>query len=275
MSSVVRCGSLVRSRYLPSSLASAATFAASRRSSPPGVVRRNRCRPGAGGDHPAQLGPLGRGLSRSEPAIIASSRATSRSRGSRRPVGGVGVVADHEPLVLGDLDLLDPQVRADVLVAAWPGQRRGGLRRAGAQLLAEDVAVRAGGQVAAVGGGGEPAVGDPDHPAQGPVPQVVLDLADQRRVGGVARPAPHPHRDPVPGHGHPDHHLREVVAGVLGLAERAEPGLRRRARRRLRRRRPPRRPARRPVSPSVRGCSGRTRPFWSRQTGSSACSVSK
>ena len=36
------------------------------------------------------------------------------------PLRGLGVEADYEPFVLGDADLLDPQVRRDVLVAALP-----------------------------------------------------------------------------------------------------------------------------------------------------------
>ena len=42
-------------------------------------------------------------------------------------LGRVGVVADHEPLVLTDLDLFDPQVLRDLLVAALAGQGGGGL----------------------------------------------------------------------------------------------------------------------------------------------------
>jgi hypothetical protein len=72
--------------------------------------------------------------------------------------------------------------------------------------------------VAAVGGRGEAAVGDPDDPEQGPVPHVVLDLADQRGVGRVPGPAPHPHRDAAAGDGQADHDLGQVVAVVLGLA---------------------------------------------------------
>jgi len=71
----------------------------------------------------------------------------------------------------------------------------------------------------------------PDDLPQGPVPQLVLDLADQWGVAGVARPAPHPHRDPVARHGHPDHDLGQVLAGVLPAA--AEPRPTARARRRL------------------------------------------
>lgn len=57
------------------------------------------------------------------------------------------------------------------------------------------------------------------------MPEVTADLADQVGVGGAARPGPHPHRDPVAGDRHPDHHLRQIIARVLGLPVRAEPGL--------------------------------------------------
>jgi hypothetical protein len=60
-------------------------------------------------------------------------------------------VADDEPLILGDLDFLDPQVPGHFLIAALPGQRGGGLGGAGAELLADDVVV------AAAGSGGWPA----------------------------------------------------------------------------------------------------------------------
>lgn len=43
-------------------------------------------------------------------------------------VGGLGVVADHEPFVFADLDLLDPKVPRNILVAAGPAQRRAHLR---------------------------------------------------------------------------------------------------------------------------------------------------
>ena len=88
---------------------------------------------------------------------------------------------------------------------------------AGAELLPDDVAAAALAQVAAVGRGGEAAVGDPDDLAQAPVAHVVLDLPDQLGVGGVPGPAPDPDRDTVPGHGHPDHDLGQVVAVVLGF----------------------------------------------------------
>jgi len=69
------------------------------------------------------------------------------------------------------------------------------------------------------------AVGDPDHLRQDPFAQVLLHLPDQAGVGGVPGPGPHPDRDAVAGDRHPDDDLREVVAGVLGLAVGAEPGL--------------------------------------------------
>jgi hypothetical protein len=53
--------------------------------------------------------------------------------------GLFGVVADHEPLVLGDLDFLDLQVVPDMLVAALPRQRGGGFSGAGAEFLPDDV----------------------------------------------------------------------------------------------------------------------------------------
>ena len=73
-----------------------------------------------------------------------------------------GFVTDDEPLVLAHLDLLDPQVVAHLLVAALAGQRGLRFRGARAQLLAQDVAGPARGEVAAVLGGGEAAVGHPD-----------------------------------------------------------------------------------------------------------------
>ena len=60
---------------------------------------------------------------------------------------------------------------------------------------------------------------------QGPLAQVLLDLADQAGVGGVPGPGPDPDGDAVAGDGHADDDLREVVAGVLGLAVRPEAGL--------------------------------------------------
>src|SRR5450756_3064519 len=80
------------------------------------------------------------------------------------------------------VDLLDPQVARDTRVPAGPGQRRGGLGVRMAQLLGVDVVPTAAGQVGPVDRGGEAAVGDPDHPAQVPPGQVVLDGADDRGV---------------------------------------------------------------------------------------------
>ena len=151
-------------------------------------------------------------------------------------LGLFGVVADHEPLGAGavvavavpaggDRDLLDPQVVGDGAVAAGAGQRGGGLGVGVAQLLGVDVVPAAAGQVGPVGGGGEPAVGHPHQPAQPPPAQVVLDGADDRGVGGVAGEAPAPHRHPVAGDRHRDHHLRQIGAVVLGVPERPRPRL--------------------------------------------------
>ena len=151
-------------------------------------------------------------------------------------VGLFGVVADHEPLGAGtvvavavpaggDRDLLDPQVVGHGAVAAGSGQRGGGLGVGVAQLLGVDVVPAAAGQVGPVRGGGEPAVGHPHQPAQPPPAQVVLDRADDRGVGGVAGEGPAPHRHPVAGDRHRDHHLRQIGAVVLGVPERPRPGL--------------------------------------------------
>ena len=138
--------------------------------------------------------------------------------------GGIGVVADHEPVgSVGDPDFLDLHVPGDLLVAALPGQRRLDQRGLGPQLLPDDVPAGALLQEPPVPGGGEPAVGNPDDLAEHPVPHVGLDLPDQRRVGGVAGPGPDPDGDAVAGDGHAYHDLRQVVAAVLGLAVGAEP----------------------------------------------------
>jgi len=55
-------------------------------------------------------------------------------------LGGLGLEADDEPLIICDLHVLDLEVSRDVLVPSLPGQ--GGLRfgGTGAQLLPDDVA---------------------------------------------------------------------------------------------------------------------------------------
>ena len=55
--------------------------------------------------------------------------------------GAVGVVADHEPLGLGDPDFLDPHVVGDLGVAALARQRGLDLRGVRPQLLPDDVGV--------------------------------------------------------------------------------------------------------------------------------------
>jgi hypothetical protein len=174
--------------------------------------------PGLGGDHAAQFGAL---VPAQRVRAVDQLLELGDQAGADRGValGGLGVVADDEPLVLGDPHFFDLEVARDVLVPALPGQGGPGLGGAGAELFPDDVVVPAPAEVAAVLPGGEPAVGDPDDPGQRPVPHVVLDLADQRRVSGVPGPAPHPDRDPVPGDGHADDDLGQVVAVVLGVAE--------------------------------------------------------
>ncbi len=214
---------------------------------------------GLGGDHAAQLGAFGGG---ELVGAVDHLLELGQQPGPGRCVafGSFGVVADDEPLILGDPDFLDPQVRGDLLVAALPGQRGRRLGGAGAELFADDVVVVAAAQVAAVRLEVKPRSATHTILARRPVPQVVLDLADQRGVGGVPGPAPDPDRDPAPGDGHADHDLGQVIAVVLGLAEHAEP-----AHRRVRTRRPRRCPrGRRTGAPSL-----------SRATGSSSASTSK
>src|SRR3954469_19183704 len=158
MSAAGRCGSEQRSRYFPSRLASVLHLALSMRSSPPGVRRRYRFSPGLVEIFP-RSSPRLPAERVSEPAISSASWATNWAVGVAG--GGVGVVADHEPLCVGDLHFLDPHVLADLGVAALAGQ--GGLDLWGvrAELLPDDGGVITLSQVAAVGLGGEPAVGDP------------------------------------------------------------------------------------------------------------------
>src|ERR1035438_3968935 len=173
-------------------------------------------------DDAAQLGPF-RGGERVGAVGLLPEPGQQPGADGGVALGSCGVVADHEPLVLGDPDFLDPQGPGDFLVAALPGQRGGGLGGAGAELLADDVMVVAAAQVAAVGLRGEAPVGDPHDLRERPVPHVVLDLADQLGVSGVPGPGPDPDRDPAAGDGHADHDLGQVVAVVLGVAEHAEP----------------------------------------------------
>jgi len=101
------------------------------------VVRRH------GGELPGQLGALALGQRvRAGDQLLQLAEHQLAQRGVA--LGGLGVEADDEPLVVADLDLFDLQVVRDRLVAAGSGQRRLGVGGAGAQLLAEDVAVPAG-----------------------------------------------------------------------------------------------------------------------------------
>jgi len=57
---------------------------------------------------------------------------------------------------------------------------------------------------------------------QPPLAEVVVDLADDHLVAGVARERPAAHWDPLFGQGHPDHRLRPVRTVVLGVPVAAE-----------------------------------------------------
>ena len=221
--------------------------------------------PGLGGDLPAQLGRASSRSGVSEPAISSSSWATSCSRTCGVAVGRVGVVADHEPLgARTTLTSLTRRLSATCWLAALAGQRGVGLRGAGAQLLPDDVVVRRRG----AGSGGCAAEENPrsaTHMTRDRVQSRMSSLTWRisARVGGVAGPAPHPHRDPVAGDRHPDHDLRAgrrgspwtcrrsgtrpcLAVGALGVLL--------------------------AVGAAVAVASGRTWPCSSRATGSSASS---
>ena len=124
----LRCGSEVRSRYLPSSFASAVMAACVEAQQPAGGDAQVPVQAGLGGDHPPQLGALALATGVRAVDELAQLVEHVRTDGGV-PFGGVGVVADDEPLVLGDADFLDAQVVRDGGVAARPGQRGGGLGR--------------------------------------------------------------------------------------------------------------------------------------------------
>ena len=135
-------------------------------------------------------------------------------------LGLFGVAADHEAVThraVVQHDLLDLQVARNGAVAALARERRSGFLGVAAQLLADDVVPAAALQVAAVLRGLKAAVCDPHDAAELPLAQVVFDLADELLLGLVARPAPHPDRDPRPGDGHPDPYLRQIGAVILGM----------------------------------------------------------
>ena len=102
--------------------------AASILSSPPGGDPKVPVQAGLGGDDAAQLGPLGGGeLAGVLDHLVELGEHALADLGIA--LGGLGVVADHEPFRVADLDFLDPQILRHVLVAALPGQRGAGLGR--------------------------------------------------------------------------------------------------------------------------------------------------
>jgi hypothetical protein len=131
-------------------------------------------------------------------------------------VGGLEVEADDEPLGVGDAHLSDMQVVRRLLVAAGVGQRCLGVGRARAELLAKDVAVPAGAQVAAVN------ARSPTHTIRARVTSRRWPgLADQCGVVGVAGQDHTRTGDAGAGDRHSD--LRQVAASVLALAPGAKP----------------------------------------------------
>jgi hypothetical protein len=74
-------------------------------------------------DFPGQLGPpaCGQGVGAGDQRLQLADHHLAQ-RGVA--VGGLGVEADDEPLVVGDLDLFDLQVVGHQLVAAGPGRAR-------------------------------------------------------------------------------------------------------------------------------------------------------
>src|SRR5262249_45191349 len=153
-----------------------------------------------GGDDPAQLGPLS-GAQLVAAVDHLAELGQHPLADLAVPFGGLGVVADHEPLVLGDADLLDPQVRRDVLVAALTRQGSAGLGGAGAQLLPDDVVVVPGPQVAAVGRPGGPPGGGPPHAGPGAGPPCRPPPAGHPPAARVSAPRPPPRPAPPPGTG--------------------------------------------------------------------------
>jgi hypothetical protein len=162
-------------------------FLATRMSSSPALVRRrNRRKPGFALQGPDELVAPTRG-----PGVRAGDEAAQVGDqvvpDDCVPFGLFWVVTDDEPLGSGavvavalpagcDVDLFDPQVARDALVPAGPGQRRISLDVGVPQILGVDVVPTTTSQVRPVRRGGEPAVGDPDHPVQVPLGEVVLDL---------------------------------------------------------------------------------------------------
>jgi hypothetical protein len=83
-------------------------------------------------------------------------------------LGLLGVVAEHEPpgrIPAADLDLLDPQVVAHLLVAALPRQHLGHLGGVVAQPLPGDPVPTGAGEIGQVVVAGEAAVDHGDDPA--------------------------------------------------------------------------------------------------------------
>src|SRR5450631_4578405 len=177
MSSAGRCGSLVRSRYLPSRVPSALIAFASIRSRPPGVVRRYLFRPGLVEMTPrssARLVALSLSLSLIN-QVREPGLSGSRGARARRPLPS----APGAPLIIRSIT--SPSVRANASSTAegrgpgWPAGQAGELeQRAGEHPTSRRSGRRAVGGKFAVqrNPAGEP-------PAGGQVP------AQRRRLGAA------------------------------------------------------------------------------------------
>ncbi|NBM14213.1 hypothetical protein [Streptomyces sp. GC420] len=97
-----------------------------------------------------------------------------------------GVVADDEAPSRGmvELDLLDTQVAADLLVAALPGEYGLDQVTAGTHVHLGDVVATGTGEAGQVVRGGETAVDHGDHEVEPPVANVVLGPRQDRLVAG-------------------------------------------------------------------------------------------
>ena len=92
-----QCGSEQRSRYLPSRFVSVLIFALSMRSSPPGLVRRNRSNPGFP-EIVQSILPRSAAVSVSMPTMISFELAAD----DLVTFGPGGVEAEHEPVIGAD-----------------------------------------------------------------------------------------------------------------------------------------------------------------------------
>ena len=190
-----RLASEQRSRYLPSRFASVLIFCLSMRSSPAGRACAEPPDPRLAGEGAFDLAAFSRGRAcRSSNDFFDLRDSSARIAASRSASAGLKQSTNRSPVPM--LDFLDLHVVLDGRVTALPRQGRfdlGGPDRSFCPMMYP----AAPHQRPAVLLRGEAAVGDPDDPRQGPVPDVGADLADQVGVGRPPRPGPDPRRDAV------------------------------------------------------------------------------